>query len=753
MMLRLCRLILALAPVLLANFAVAAADDAVICASNLRRESVAACSRLIDAGKEKGAALAKLYSNRCGAWNQEREPELALADCSEAIGLDSGQATARIGRGDSWRLKRDYARAVADYNQAIRLDAQSAAAFAGRCSAFNGTQEYDRALPDCNMAIRLDAKYAPGYAARCLVLHNKGDLDRAAADCEEAIRIDAKYPAAYAVRGYLRRTKRDYDGALADINEAIRLDPKFASAYTTRGFIWNDKRDYDRAIADFDQSIRLEPTYAVPYGNRCWALYYKREFDRALKDCDHAVSLNFKRTWVFTTRGLIWMEKRDYERAVTDFDNALRLDPKYAIAYYNRARAWGRRNDFDRAIADYSEAIRFNAQYADAYVQRGYAYRQKRDYDQALADFDKALRINAKNPFGYYARGVTWLDRREYDRAIAEFDEVIRLDPNYHGALTNRGLAFERKGDTDRARTDFEAALALPEAHSSGSGKWAHQTARERLAQLAVTKSASAQATQPEPTEAEKPVVRPSMRTSIERGPRVALIIGNTRYPDADPPLNQPKKDARAFTDELKRLGFEVDFAENLTKLALQRTLENFKKKIKPQSTALFFFSGLGIQANRQSYILPVDAQIWTELDIARDGVNIETILTEMNGQGASVKLAIIDAARRNPYERRVRSAAAGLAPVNIGKDSLVIYSAGIGQVFNETAGEQSLFTTELIKELRSPGVSADEVFTRARIGVSRASDAEQVPWVASSLVESFYFVPSGPPTAQQRPQ
>ena len=109
---------------------------------------------------------------------------------------------------------------------------------------------------------------------------------------------------------------------------------------------------------------------------------------------------------------------------------------------------------------------------------------------------------------------------------------------------------------------------------------------------------------------------------------------------------------------------------------------------------------------------------------------------------------AIIDAARRNPYERRFRTAPAGLAPVSIAKNSLVIYSVGLGQTSNEPSGEQSLFVTELIKELRSPGISADEAFARTRIDVSRASDADQVPWVASSLVEGFYFVPSGGPAA-----
>ena len=79
-----------------------------------------------------------------------------------------------------------------------------------------------------------------------------------------------------------------------------------------------------------------------------------------------------------------------------------------------------------------------------------------------------------------------------------------------------------------------------------------------------------------------------------------------------------------------------------------------------------------------------------------------------------------------------------------------MIYSVDLGQALSETAGEQSLFMAELLKELRSPEITAEEVFTRTRIGVSRASDAEQVPWVASSLVESFYYVPSAP-TAERR--
>src|SRR5262249_49913718 len=147
-------------------------------------------------------------------------------------------------------------------------------------------------------------------------------------------------------------------------------------------------------------------------------------------------------------------------------------------------------------------------------------------------------------------------------------------------------------------------------------------------------------------------------------GAKIALLIGNASYPDADAPLKQPVADARAFADELKRNGFEVDVAEDVTKEGMQRALDRLYGKIKPGSAALIFFSGFGIQTGRQTYLIPVNAQIWTESEVRRDGVGIDTILAEMNARGASVKLAVLDASRRNPFERRFRGVSMGLAPV-----------------------------------------------------------------------------------------
>jgi formylglycine-generating enzyme required for sulfatase activity len=240
--------------------------------------------------------------------------------------------------------------------------------------------------------------------------------------------------------------------------------------------------------------------------------------------------------------------------------------------------------------------------------------------------------------------------------------------------------------------------------------------------------------------------------------PRFALLIGNANYPDASAPLTLPAKNVRALADELRRHGFDVDARENLGKEDMQRAIDAFKQKIKAGSTALFFFSGYGLQVGRQSYIVPVNAQIWSEADIRRDGFSIESVLTDINSRGARVKLVILDASRRNPFERRFRGAAAGLAAIDAPEGTLIMSAAAPGKVINEAEGDNSTFIGELVKELRSPGLTADEIFSRTRIGVSRVSNGEQVPYVASSLVEDFYFVqPAGrvaatPPVVETRP-
>ncbi|MCP3396069.1 MULTISPECIES: caspase family protein [unclassified Bradyrhizobium] len=243
---------------------------------------------------------------------------------------------------------------------------------------------------------------------------------------------------------------------------------------------------------------------------------------------------------------------------------------------------------------------------------------------------------------------------------------------------------------------------------------------------------------------------------SLAAGDRYALVIGNAKYPDADAPLKEPLNDARDVADELKRDGFSVEIGENLTGDGMRRAFDKLYGKIKPGSVALVFFSGFGIQSARQSYMLPIDAQIWTESDVRRDGFSLETVLGELNTRGAGVKIALVDASRRNPFERRFRSFSAGLTPVIAPNGTLVMYSAALASVVSDAGGDHSLFVQELLKEIRVPDLMAEETLNRTKMGVTRASRGEQVPWISSSLAEDFSFIPgaggSRPPVTAPPP-
>ena len=243
-----------------------------------------------------------------------------------------------------------------------------------------------------------------------------------------------------------------------------------------------------------------------------------------------------------------------------------------------------------------------------------------------------------------------------------------------------------------------------------------------------------------------------SPASSFAAGDRYALVVGNAKYPDAEAPLKEPINDARDVADELKRDGFNVEIGENLTGEAMRHAFDKLYGKIKPGSVALIFFSGFGVQSGRQSYMIPVDAQIWTEADVRRDGLSLETVLGEINSRGAGVKIALVDASRRNPYERRFRSFSAGLAPVIAPNGTLVMYSAALSSVISDNGTDHSLFVRELLKEIRTPDLMAEETLNRTRVGVTRASRQEQVPWISSSLAEDFSFIPGGVPRPSSPP-
>jgi uncharacterized caspase-like protein len=239
--------------------------------------------------------------------------------------------------------------------------------------------------------------------------------------------------------------------------------------------------------------------------------------------------------------------------------------------------------------------------------------------------------------------------------------------------------------------------------------------------------------------DAAKAVSTDEVTGSIGQSSRLALVIGNGHYPDASAPLTQSINDARALSSSLRKNGFDVDMVEDATKDDMVRAVNRLKSRIKRDTVVMLFFGGYGVQAGRESYMLPVDAVIWKESDVRRQGVSIDGVLDMMKEQGAKAKLVVVDASRRNPYERRFRSYSHGLAPISATDNALILSSASPGKVVDDGKGEHSVLVGEFLTNLTAQG-SAESVFNKTRVAISRASEGDQVPTISSSLLEDVHF-------------
>ena len=107
----------------------------------------------------------------------------------------------------------------------------------------------------------------------------------------------------------------------------------------------------------------------------------------------------------------------------------------------------------------------------------------------------------------------------------------------------------------------------------------------------------------------------------------------------------------------LRNVGFDVVEGTNLSRDSMTQKLLEFGKKAQDADVALFFYAGHGIAINGTNYLLPVDADIKSEMDVKLgSAINIDVTLDQTMSD-AKVKLVLLDACCDNPFAAKIRSA------------------------------------------------------------------------------------------------
>lgn len=219
---------------------------------------------------------------------------------------------------------------------------------------------------------------------------------------------------------------------------------------------------------------------------------------------------------------------------------------------------------------------------------------------------------------------------------------------------------------------------------------------------------------------------------------RVALVIGNSAYSNG--PLTNPANDARDMAAALRKLGFDVIEGENLSQRDMDRYIRLFGSKIRGGGVGLFYYAGHGIQINGVNYLIPVGATITIEEEVKYESVDVGLVLAQMENAKNSLNIVILDACRNNPFARSFRSASQGLASLDAPRGTLIAYATAPGSTAKDGDGKNGTYTEELLRYIRTPGLSIEQVFKKVRVAVVGRTNGFQTPWESSSLVGDFYF-------------
>ncbi|MBI2510190.1 MAG: caspase family protein, partial [Betaproteobacteria bacterium] len=229
--------------------------------------------------------------------------------------------------------------------------------------------------------------------------------------------------------------------------------------------------------------------------------------------------------------------------------------------------------------------------------------------------------------------------------------------------------------------------------------------------------------------------------TGLLRAPKVALVIGNSRYQQA--PLRNPVNDANGIAAALKSVGFSVTLGLELGRSEMRDAIRAYTGGLaRSNAVGLFYFAGHGAQLAWRNYMIPLDVEIGDIQELREQGVDVNSLIDGIRKAGNPMNIIILDACRDNPFGSTRRLDQKGLSQLDAPPGTLLAYATAPGNTAADGEDAHGLYTEHLLRQIGVPEAKVEDVFKRVRLAVRRQSKGLQIPWESTSLEEDFWFVP-----------
>ena len=235
---------------------------------------------------------------------------------------------------------------------------------------------------------------------------------------------------------------------------------------------------------------------------------------------------------------------------------------------------------------------------------------------------------------------------------------------------------------------------------------------------------------------------------------RIALVVGNGAY--AKSPLATAANDAGLIAQTLQAAGFDVIGARDLDGDTLRKSFRDFINKAEasgPDTVAMVYLAGYGLQLAGENYFVPVDSAINRDTDVPIEALRTGDYIRQLASLPLKAGIVVLDAARQQPFVNG--QIASGLALVEADPHMLIAFNAAPGTVAPAEQGPYGVYAQSLAEMIRTGGLPLPEVFNRVRLRVNEASKGAQVPWDSQKVDAAFTFferapdAPAAPPPDQ----
>jgi uncharacterized caspase-like protein len=234
----------------------------------------------------------------------------------------------------------------------------------------------------------------------------------------------------------------------------------------------------------------------------------------------------------------------------------------------------------------------------------------------------------------------------------------------------------------------------------------------------------------------------------------VALVIGNGTYEHLTK-LPNPANDADAIEGLLSDLGFDSVRRADRGGAELKRDLERFAEDARDADVAVLYYSGHGIEAAGENYLVPVDADLSALDEASEKLVPVSALIAKLQAE-VPVLIVMLDACRNNPFppDAMVRVSAGGAAaPMTAGglgqiRSAASIEAEGATPAATENVGSVLAFAAEPGRVALDGDAGGNSPYATAVLRHFSAMNGEEFGLVMRLVAEEVYLKTGG----RQRP-